>query len=123
MPTRDDRRSDPETHVEAALDDLGIPRRSERREAILAFWRALRERGSAPADELDGAVRTASLAAVAGTLEDLPGVDREADQSPEPEEIDVETMADVIAGREALEAEPTETWRFDDEAAAEPGGK
>lgn len=110
--------ADPELQTRAALAEQGIERGSDEREALLELVDRLREMDEeVTTDELDGVVGTGlDVEAVADDLAALPGVERTVDEPPAPEDITVETMADVIEGREALEAETTETWRYDPDA-------
>lgn len=110
-------RAAPEYRVRGVLDELGIARRSDEREAIRTRWDRLRARGEATADELDLAdPDDRDDDSVAADLIELPGVTRTVDE-PDPEEIAVDTLADVIEGRERLEAGAIERWRYDPEAA------
>lgn len=113
----EDLRNDPEVGIEVELDDLDVPRRSDERDALLAFWRHLSQHGSATTAELDRTVHGMAVADVASPLEDLSGVEREVNHPPDPEDIEVSTMADVVDGYRELEKDPTETWRFEDGAA------
>lgn len=49
---------------------------------------------------------------VASDLEQLPGISRTIERPPEPAEIEVETMADVLEGHYRLEADPVEVWEY-----------
>lgn len=107
-------RATPALRVRGILDERGIARRSDEREAIRKRWERLQARGEAPADELDLAGADQDVAAV---LEQLPGVTRTVDE-PDPEAIPVDTLADVLEGRERLEAGAIERWHYDPEAAS-----
>lgn len=110
-------RNDPMRPVEEALDERGIGRRTDERAALRSLWKTIRNRGSVPADELDTVGNTGlSADDVERQLKSLPGIERTVETPPEPEEIPVETMADVLEGHERLEAGAVGVWRFDDDA-------
>lgn len=103
-------RNDPEVRVDLALDRLGVERGSDEREDILALLDALRESGSATSEDLDRAVHGVSFAEHADTLAKLPGVERTEEHPPAPEEIEIETYADVLDARETVEQDAVVRW-------------
>lgn len=107
-------RGDAEYAAKAKLDDLGVERRTDERKVLRRFWKRIRGNGSVTADTLEraGQGTGVSIEDVAGTLKALPGIERTVEEPPAPEEIAVETMADVLEGYERLEAEPEEVWRY-----------
>lgn len=106
-------RGDPAVAVKATLDERGVARDSLQREAVLSCWRHLQENETATSEDLDSELPGTSVDEVADNLAALPGVEREIEGPPDPEEIPVETMADVLEGHERLEADPVEVWRYD----------
>lgn len=111
-----DLRDDPRVRAERSLDDLGVDRRSDAREAVLKLWDTLAaaESESISAAALDDAHRLVDLADHCETLADLPGVEREVIEPPSPEEHPIETYADVIEAREAVNREPDVEWTIRD---------
>jgi len=112
-------RADPLVRVEAALDERGVDRRSDRRSALVALVEALADAGRAEAETLATETLATELRSWSLSLDDvaddlaaLPGVEREVQHPPDPSEIAVETMADVIDGYEALDQGSTEVWRY-----------
>lgn len=106
-------RSDPDVAVEATLDDRGVDRDSLQREAVRSCWRHLQANETATSADLDETLHQKSIDGIADDLAALPGVEREVESLPDPEEIAVETMADVLEGYERLESDPVEVWRYD----------
>lgn len=52
-------------------------------------------------------------------LESIEGIDREVVEPLEPEEIEVDTLADVVSGFEEIEREPEPRWRVDREGRSD----
>lgn len=120
----DDLREDPHNRVAATLDDEGIQRRSDVRTAVTGLWERLLGSEQITEETLrsDRTLRSVDWGEVKPLLLTLPGVSRETERPPDPEAIDVETMADVLEGYAAIEQEPTDVWRCDvrEEAAPKP---
>lgn len=114
--TLDELRATPEYRARGVLDERGVPRRTDERDAVMGLWRRVRGRGEVMADDL-GSVQGTGLGVddVADDLAALPGVERTVDD-PDPADLPVETMADVIEGRERLERGAVEVWRAVDDA-------
>jgi hypothetical protein len=106
-------RGDVDQVTENALDALGVARGADEREALRRFARRIRQDAPVSTGDL-GADEETGLAAsdVADDLEQLPGIRHTVEEPPDPEELPVETMADVLEGYEALEAGPTEVWQY-----------
>lgn len=49
-------------------------------------------------------------------LAELPGIEREVETPPDPDELTVETYADVLSARQEIDVPPTTVWRFNPDA-------
>ena len=105
-------RSRPRTKAEAVLDEQGVGVYSDRRDALLSAWDFLKSTRRASRETLSNRLDDFDVEEISATLSELPGVSREVNEPPEPEEIEVETMADVLEGRELLEQDATVEWVY-----------
>lgn len=114
-----------------ALDDMGVS--GARRELLLSLYRSLANTtGGYTSAALAGMIPedTRGVSRIqTGTVErrqrqffdehlrdsllELPGVTVETDEPPAPEEISIDTFADVLAAEEAVEQEERELWRVE----------
>lgn len=119
----DDIRDDPALEAAAALDDLGIGV-GDRRDLLLDLFETIRNGDRTTSDlvaeiprDLDGVRRRRGDERqffgdkIRGPLSELPGVTVEKWEPRAPDEIPIETMADVLEAREELDREPREMWR------------
>lgn len=128
-------RADPEVQAELVMDRHGVARRGvsrrghDRREVLLDLFETVRRHGEIDADDLLDGVDSDRLgpaasprefweSAARAVLQDFPDVSVEVDAPRDPEEIPVETMADVRAGYRELEGEPREILRYGDGGGA-----
>lgn len=120
----DDLRADPVVQVEAALDERGLARQTEPRTAIEAVVAHLADVQEATPDVLSRQLRRSdhSLDDLASDLGALPGVSRKTRTPPDPSEIEVETMADVLEGHERLAEGGAVVWRFTPDVPAPADG-
>ncbi|ADJ14834.1 hypothetical protein C497_05657 [Halalkalicoccus jeotgali B3] len=91
------------TQFEAGLDQKGVQRDSEERKRHLKAFEELR------AGNFDPHRARIDLDVFAS----LPTVNKVVDDPPEPEDIEIETYADVLEAEELLDKDPTVTWEFD----------
>lgn len=108
----DDLRDDPLLEAEQVLDDLGATRGSVKYDGALAFYSALVDQGSATTDELNSVTHRTTVGELEETLLGFPGVERETTGPAEPEDIEIETYADVLEAEEQLSGEPTVEWTY-----------
>lgn len=118
-------RNDPTTRARNALDQRVDPH-SDEHEKVLDLFETIRMAGSGIEPEKlarrtsgvrspGAAGNTPTLDEYTGTLSKLPGV-REERINVTPEDVlleEIETLADLDAARERIEATPTVVWRFD----------
>lgn len=110
----DDLRNDPLLEAEQVLDDMGATRGSVKYDGALAFYSALVDQGSATTDELNRVTHRTTVEELEETLLEFPGVERETIGPAEPEDIAIETYADVLEAEEQLSGEPTVEWHYTD---------
>ncbi|MDG5821847.1 hypothetical protein [Natronococcus sp. A-GB7] len=108
----DDLRDDSLLEAEQTLDDRGATRGSVRYDGVLAFYSELVEQETATTDVLDRVTHRTTVGEVEDTLLKLPGVERETVGPAEPEDIAIETYADVLEAEEQLSGEPTVEWTY-----------
>lgn len=105
-------RADPRVKAHVELVDRYGPH-AEAVEDVLALWDVVATAGSTTSEEITRDP-TLDLSGYADALADLPGIERTVDVT-DPEEITVETYADVLNARQEIDAPPTVRWRFDPE--------
>lgn len=110
----EDLRSETTVQIRNGLRDIGVNPRSERHEALVKLCDHLSYTESASTGELDRKLRRMDVSAddIESTLEEIPGVQRHVNGPPDPSEIEVSTMADVIEGYDALDQETIVEWRY-----------
>lgn len=96
--------------AERVLDARGLARHSDEYERVLSMHERVVSAGEIPTDELETTLIREEFDDLRDHLEALPGVAVVAD-TPDPAEIQIETMADVLEAQDRLDAGATEVWR------------
>lgn len=105
-------RSDPRVVARNYLDRSHGPHSDETSD-LLTLWDMVAEAGETTTAELERDYRTPDLDRYGAALAECPHIEREVSGPPEPDDVPIETYADVLAARERVEAPPETVWSFD----------
>lgn len=104
-------REDPRTGARNAIEDAHGPD-TDASEDLLDLWDHVADAGETATEDMASARRLPDLEEYADELADLPHIERERIGPPVPEEIEIETYADVLEAEERVGAGSVTEWRY-----------